>query len=235
MLGKTVVSLDCQNSSIQRVICADGETFDADFVISSMPLKELIMGIRGTPKRIQSIAESLEYRNFVTVGLRVPKTLISNSGLPLGDQWLYIQDHTVALGRIQILDNWSDALNPVPGTVCLGLEYFCSTDDPTWLQSDDDWIQQANKDISTLRLFSDEWTEQDNTVIRCEKAYPCYWGGFHHVNELLHFTGGIRNLFCVGRNGCHSYSNMDQVMLSAMKAVECIIAKDSHDWSRDER
>ena len=219
---KAVRSLEYRNGQIEQVICGDGESFVADMVISTMALRELIRGMTDVPADIRQIADRLEYRNFIIVGLRIPREQLEQSTIPIEDQWLYIQESKTALGRIQIFDNWSDSLNSIQGSVCLGLEYFCSPHDEVWERDEVEWVEQGKADLKALGVFHTDITIQDSTVIRCEKAYPCYWGGFYELQTLLQFTDDIPNLYCAGRNGRHSYSNMDQVILSAMDVVKVI-------------
>ncbi len=197
-------------------------------VVSTMPIRELIGAIDGdVPPRVREIAEALEYRDFMTVGLLYRKLARSDQhSIPgrvsIPDNWIYVQEPGVKVGRIQIFNNWSPYL--VAGDhVWVGLEFFCAEGDELWSSADEDMIALAKREMKQIGMAEpDECI--DAVVLRMPKAYPGYYGAYEHFDEVRAFLDSIENLFCVGRNGMHRYNNQDHSMLSAKRAVEAILA-----------
>ncbi len=204
-------------------------TLDADYVLSSMPVRDLVAAFRpAAPREIRRIADDLVYRDFVTVGLLVRKLALRNntrtptiSGV-IPDLWLYIQEKKVHLGRIQIYNNWSPYMvADIDRTVWLGLEYFCNEGDGLWSLDDSGFISLAASELAGLGIarLSDVL---DGCVVRVPKAYPAYFGAFDRFPKIRDFLDRFPNLFPIGRNGMHRYNNMDHSMLTAMEAVGAI-------------
>lgn len=220
-----IVSVDFIDKSNQKEF-----TEKADYFISTMPIKELIKSFgNNVPLNINEVAENLMYRDFITVGLLVKKLKINNTSniktvnniIP--DNWLYIQDTDVMLGRIQVFNRWSPYMvKDFSDTVWLGLEYFCSENDSFWKMTDEKIVKLAISELSKINII-DPQDAIDSVVVRMPKAYPSYFGSFDKLEEIKKFTDGFENLFLIGRNGMHRYNNMDHSMLSAMEAVENII------------
>lgn len=219
-----IKSIKCQNQD--GVVNIDGDIF-----ISSMPLKDLVAGIRGTdvPKNILQIAEGLPYRDFVTVGLLVPKLSLKNEtniktmGNIVPDCWIYVQDTNVKLGRIQIFNNWSPYMvADVENTVWIGLEYFCTEGDNFWNMNDDDCIGFAVDELIKMGIIVSKNDVLDSHRERVKKAYPAYFDTYSQIDELIAYLNKISNLYCVGRNGQHRYNNMDHSMLTSIRAAELI-------------
>jgi protoporphyrinogen oxidase len=207
------------------------ETVKADYIFSTMPMRELLnsMGDRA-PQDILSIANGLEYRDFLTVGLLLKKLAIkqdakeqnNHTSTTLPDNWIYIQESDVNVGRVQIFNNWSPYMVKDPDTIWIGLEYFCNEGDQLWSMKDEDLSQFAIKEMQKIG-FANPQDILDSTVIRMPKAYPGYFGNaYKEIDKLRQFTDGIENLYLIGRNGMHKYNNQDHSMLSAMIAVENI-------------
>jgi protoporphyrinogen oxidase len=202
-------------------------------VISTMPIRELVAAMQGdVPPRVREVADALEYRDFMTVGLLYRK-LARTEAHPIEgrasvpDNWIYIQEPDVNVGRLQIFNNWSPYLvapNPAePGQVWVGLEFFCAEGDALWNASDADMIDLAKREMLQIGMaLPDDCS--DAVVLRMPKAYPGYYGAYEHFGEVRTFLDGIENLWCVGRNGMHRYNNQDHSMLSAKRAVEAIVA-----------
>jgi len=189
-----------------------------------MPVKELIEDFDGkVPEEVLSVAGGLKYRDFLTVGvlLRKMSPQISENGI-VPDNWIYIQEPYVKVGRIQIFNNWSQYLVKDKNTVWLGMEYFCNKGDEFWQKSDEELKKLAISELSELGMTLPQ-DILDSTVLRMEKAYPAYFGTFKKFDVVKNFTDKIENLFLVGRNGMHRYNNQDHSMLTAMKAVENIV------------
>lgn len=220
--GEKVLRIEAVNNNTGQT-----ESFEGDYFFSSMPVKELISAMRPKPpENILQIANGLEYRDFITVGLLVEKLAVKDEGASVDglikDNWIYIQDPGVKLGRLQIFNNWSPFMVKDPGRVWLGLEYFCQQGDELWNMEDAAFTSMAIGELEKIG-FIDKNKVLDSTVIRMEKTYPAYFGTYKDFDKIRQFTDGFSNLFLVGRNGMHKYNNSDHSMLTAMTAVDNII------------
>jgi protoporphyrinogen oxidase len=195
-----------------------------DFFFSTMPVRELIAGLDPAPPAgVREVAEGLIYRDFITVGLLCRRLKIQDGpGENIRDNWIYIQEPDVLVGRLQIFNNWSPYMVADPETVWVGLEYFCNETDPLWRKPDAELIQLGKEELSKLGML-DPGDALDATVIRMPKAYPAYFGTYSRFQEIADYTDRFENLFLVGRNGMHRYNNQDHSMLAAMTAVDNII------------
>ncbi len=205
-------------------------TQECDYVLSSMPIKELVAAIQdeGKPDEAVRIASELPYRDFITVGLCVRKLKILNETAiktwqnRVPDTWIYIQERDVKIGRLQIFNNWSPYLvNDYENTLWLGLEYFCSEGDALWGMGKDAFVRMAVDELARIGIIERE-DVLDACHVRVKKAYPAYYGSYYKLDKVKDYLNGWENLFCLGRNGQHRYNNMDHSMLTAMKAVEAI-------------
>ena len=205
-------------------------TFPADYFLSSMPLKELADALDdGLPLRPLTIARGLPYRDFIIVGLLVDKlslknlTEIKTLGDIVPDCWIYIQEPSVKLGRLQIFNNWSPYLVADPqNSVWLGLEYFCDEGDELWQMSSKDFVTFAANELISIGIIKAE-NIRSGVQVKVPKAYPAYFDTYENISELRSALDEIQNLYCIGRNGQHCYNNMDHSMLTAIAAV-CSIA-----------
>jgi protoporphyrinogen oxidase len=195
----------------------------ADFVISSMPVKDLVAGLEPTPpENVRSIAARLPYRAFIAVGLLVERMKMREGTRRFPpDNWIYVQEPDVRLGRLQIFNNWSPALVPDASKAWLGLEYFCTENDELWRLSDADLRALAARELEQIDLI-DGKDVLDATVVRVPKAYPAYFGSYAEFGQVRSHLDRFANLFLVGRNGMHRYNNQDHSMLTARAAVDCI-------------
>lgn len=231
-----VTAFETVNNKILSVIyLKDGKKIkqDADIIISSMPLKDLVAGINNTPQNIAEIAQGLPYRDFVTVGLLLSKLCLENKtniktlNNIIPDCWIYVQDTGVKLGRIQIFNNWSPYLVAKPEEkIWIGLEYFCKEGDKYWNMSDEEWQKFAANELVKMKVISAEDIE-DAHVERVKKAYPAYFDTYKDIDKLITWLNGFENLYCIGRNGQHRYNNMDHSMATAFAAVKHILGKTS--------
>ncbi|MBQ7765515.1 MAG: FAD-dependent oxidoreductase [Lachnospiraceae bacterium] len=228
-----VIRINTEGDKVDSVTCAvDGIVIEekADIVISSMPIKDLIIGMNNVPANVQEVARKLPYRDFVTVGLLVPKLRISNTtymrtlGNVIPDTWIYVQDPGIKMGRIQIFNNWSPYLVENPEkTVWVGLEYFCNEGDRYWNMTDEEWIQFATKELVHMGILSESTKVLDAHKLAVKKAYPAYFDTYSRFDEVRTYLDGFENLYCVGRNGQHRYNNMDHSMITSFEAVKNII------------
>ena len=217
---KSVEIVDKNNSS--------NRTISADFFISTMPIKDLMNALKPTPKgKIKQVADGLEYREFISIGLLVKKLKLKDkNGNMVRDNWIYIQEKNVKLGRLQIFNNWSPWMVNDPATIWLGLEYFCQKDDNLWQMTEEELLNLAEKELIKIGIIEDN-VVIDGTVIKVEKAYPGYFGSYNEIDLLRNYLDCYKNLFLVGRNGMHRYNNQDHSMLTAMEAVNKIIKGDT--------
>lgn len=205
----------------------------ASHVISTMPIKELVASLAPVPEdKVLGIGQNLQYRDFITVGVlykRLEKTSAatntSNNIVP--DNWIYIQEPGVKVGRLQLFNNWSPYMVKDPNTVWVGLEFFARDDDDLWAMSDEALKALALREMEQLKLAR-QADALDCVVIRMPKAYPGYFGAaYEKLDTVREYLDGIGNLFLVGRNGMHRYNNQDHSMLSARYAAEAILAGSS--------
>ena len=204
-------------------------TLAGDYIISSMPLKDLVAGMNDVPAEMRRIAEGLPYRDFVTVGLCVRKMDLKNETKLktlqniVPDCWIYVQDTGVKLGRIQIFNNWSPYMVAKPTeTVWIGLEYFCAEGDEYWTMSERQWVDFAVKELLSMGVLSSPDDVLDSHKECVKKAYPAYFDTYYEIDKLIEYLNGFSNLYCVGRNGQHRYNNMDHSMVTAFEAVKNI-------------
>jgi len=211
MAGWTVECKDQQGES---------QTIEAKHIISSAPMRELVCGLSpSVSERTKYAAQSLKYRDFLTV------MLILKDRHMFDDNWIYIHDPSVKVGRVQNFRSWSPEMVPEPDKVCYGLEYFCFEHDGLWDSSDSNLIELAKQELVKIGLAR-EGDFVDGCVVRQKKAYPVYDDDYaRHVatirEELDH---RYPNLHLVGRNGMHKYNNQDHAMMTAMLCVENILA-----------
>jgi protoporphyrinogen oxidase len=218
--GTRVTGVDVRDEvsgDVRRVAC--------DYLVSTMPLKELSQLLQPENPEIIRIASALPYRDFLTAGLllkrmRTGSGVRAANGMP-PDNWIYVQEPDVKLGRLQIFNNWSPALVADPTTIWLGLEYFCAEGDELWSMRDDAFLEFASRELAKLGLI-DLSDVLDGTVVRVRKAYPAYFGSYSDIHHVCKYLDHITNLFPVGRNGMHRYNNQDHSMLAAKAAVDCI-------------
>jgi protoporphyrinogen oxidase len=207
----------------------DTQTFTGDYFFSTMAVKDLVRGMDAeVPPEIQEISDGLIYRDFVIVGLLLNELKIKEldaEGRPglIRDNWIYIQEPDVQVGRLQIFNNWSPYMVADPSKVWIGLEYFCNDTDELWAKSDEEMVELAAKELDHIEII-DRKEVLDGVVIRVPKTYPAYFGTYERFDELREYLDAFENLFLTGRNGMHRYNNQDHSMLTAMVAVENILA-----------
>lgn len=206
----------------------DGERVEpADHVISSMPISELVAAFRpAAPPEVLACAADLRYRDFLTVALVVPVRF------SFPDNWIYVHDPAVRVGRIQNFGSWSPHLVK-DGRTCLGLEYFVFEDDDMWRTPDDDLVALATAELERLGLVTPGAVEA-GYVVRMPKAYPVYDEHYQHNVDVIRtwLAREVPNVHAVGRNGMHRYNNQDHSMLTAMLTAENIAHDTRHDvWS----
>jgi protoporphyrinogen oxidase len=143
------------------------------------------------------------------------------NGMP-PDNWIYIQEPEVKMGRLQVFNNWSSALVADPSTIWLGLEYFCSEGDDLWSMEDGRFVDFASRELEKIGLI-DRQDVIDGTVVRLRKAYPAYFGSYADFAKVRAYLDQLPNTYAIGRNGMHRYNNQDHSMLAAKAAVDSIL------------
>jgi protoporphyrinogen oxidase len=201
---------DITTGAVRRVPC--------DYFLSTMPVRDLIAMLKPEQTTIARVAAELPYRDFMTAGLLL-RGMRTRTSYP--DNWIYIQEPDVRIGRLQIFNNWSPALVADPNTIWLGLEYFCKEGDDLWAMEDEEFLSFASSELETTGLI-DCKDVIDGTVVRVPRAYPAYFGAYSQFGELRLYLDRFSNLYPIGRNGTHRYNNQDHSMLSANAAVEAI-------------
>lgn len=219
-----IVEIEVRDEVTGKIIIAKG-----DYFFSTMPVKDLIQALgRDTPKEVQQVAQGLMYRDFIIVGLLLRRLKIKNEtriktiNNAIPDNWIYMQEKDVKLGRVQIFNNWSPYMVKDENTVWIGLEYFCNEGDGLWNKSDGDLTKLAIEELIKIDFIEKE-DFLDSIVIRMPKTYPAYYGIYERFHIIRDFTDRLKNLSLIGRNGMHRYNNSDHSMLTAMVAVDNII------------
>jgi protoporphyrinogen oxidase len=222
ILDGKVVSVTAQDAS------GHARRFTGDYFFSTTSVQELVRAMGNTvPAVIKELSEGLQYRAFITVGLLLKKLKLrefgDDSGKLIDDDWIYIQEPDVLVGRLQVFNNWSPYLVADSAKVWLGAEYYCREGDALWRKSDSEMTQLAIAELATIQVIEKE-DVLDSTVARMPKTYPAYFGTYRRFSELRTFLDRFENLFLIGRNGMHKYNNMDHSMLTAMTAVDNLLA-----------
>jgi len=234
-MGLDIRKLYLAGNRIAAAEIADGSgtvsRMEADYFFSTMPVKDLIAALvaggADVPAPVQETAAALPYRDFITVGLLLSDLKVkpdAAEGVKLiRDNWIYIQEPDVVVGRLQIFNNWSPYLVADPTKVWVGLEYFCNEGDPLWKRTDEELAQLGREELTHIGII-EHGAVLDSTVIRVEKTYPAYFGAYEQFDRIRKYVDPIENLFLIGRNGMHRYNNQDHSMLTAMTAVDNILA-----------
>lgn len=235
LMEHEVIGIQVKDSRVSAVEVKTPEgkrVLPCDLCFSSMPVRDLVASFRGTtiPDDVARIADGLPYRDFITVGVLARKLRITNS-MPIRtwqnrvpDTWIYVQERDVKVGRLQIFNNWSPYMvADYRNTVFVGMEYFCNEGDELWQMSKDDFMQMAVNELAKIDVVDPD-DVLDVTQVKIRKAYPAYFGTYKQLSVVREFLDTIPNLWCIGRNGQHRYNNMDHSMLTAMEAVDNIVA-----------
>ena len=232
-LNAKVTAFEASEKNVTAVrYTENGEekSLSADYFMSTMPVKDLVNDLPNVPNDIRRIANGLVYRDFMTVGLLLDSIDIANPAKPgtpesklkfVADNWIYVQENDVKLGRIQVFNNWSPYLVADPSKVWIGLEYFVNEGDSMWNMADKDFIDFAVAELEKIHVAKKS-AVKDAVLFRVPKTYPAYFGTYKEFDKIQNYVNEFGNLFLMGRNGMHKYNNMDHSMLTAMEAVKCI-------------
>jgi len=206
------------------------EFIPCDYLVSSMPVKELVSAFGNAPGDVNGIASELPYRDFITAGLLLDKLELENKTKMdtinniVPDCWIYIQERDVKVGRLQIFNNWSPYMvDDMNKHIWVGMEYFCNEGDEMWNMPSEQFEDFAVGELEKIGIIKKSHVI-DKFSARVKKAYPAYFGTYKDFDRIREWLDGYKNLFCVGRNGQHRYNNMDHSMLTAVNAAKAIIS-----------
>ena len=211
----------------------DGQehTMEGDYFISSMPVKDLVNGMNDVPADPARIAAGLPYRDYMTLGVLVPKINLKNKtklktvSNIVPDCWVYVQDRHVKLGRFQIYNNWSPyMIKDLEYTVWIGLEYFVNEGDNFWNMTEEEFSKIGIDEMIKLGLIDSPDVVLDTHMEKVKKAYPAYFDTYDEIDTLVAYLSSIDNLYCVGRNGQHRYNNIDHSMVTSFESVKNILS-----------
>ena len=230
-MGTKITQLSRKDNAVTAVSYTDqagqSVTVPTDHVISTMPVRSLFRSMgQSVPDAVQLRANALKYRDFITV------SLIIDTPHLFSDNWIYIHDPRVKVGRIQNFKNWSPFMVPDSSKTCLGLEYFCFEGDGLWTSSDDQLLALAENELRQIGLLNQR-TVLDGTVIRVPKAYPVYDDEYkEHLTILQSYLHHhATNVQLVGRNGMHRYNNQDHAMMTGFLAARNILGGQYDLWA----
>ncbi len=222
--GARITAVDVRNEedgSTERLACGH--------FVSTMPVRDLVALLEPADDTLRRIAAHLPYRDFLTAGLLLRRMRTTGhaadrrtaNGMP-PDNWIYIQEPDVKIGRLQVFNNWSPAMVADPATIWLGLEYFCDEGDSLWSMPNGSFLDFAAMELQKIGMI-DRADVLDGTVVRVPKAYPAYFGEYREFARVRAFLDAVPNLYPIGRNGMHRYNNQDHSMLAANAAVDAIL------------
>ncbi len=226
LLEHKVTKLEFEDDRCVRVYAGD-KAFEPSAVISSLPLRNTVGMAEPHPRgEVIAAAKGVRYRDFLTVAV------VLNGEDLFPDNWIYIHEPGVKVGRIQNFRSWSPWMVPDRSKACVGLEYFCFAGDELWEMDDDDLVQMAMGELEELGLARRDQLEF-GFVERVPKAYPMYDAEYaERVSTIRSWLDGLDNFIQVGRNGLHRYNNSDHSMLTAMRAVDNLVKGADHDiWA----
>jgi len=222
---------------VSGVVCErNGERYaiPCGALVSSMPVKDLVAGIPDAPADIVRIAAGLPYREYRILGAVLKRLLLRNTtriktfGNIVPDDWIYVHDRSVRMGRFQISNNFSPYVVKNPESeVFVGLEYFCSEGDDLWEMSEENFAALGVREMTALGMIEGVADVVSTLSVRVEKAYPAYFDTYEEFPKLRKWLDTIPNLYCVGRNGQHRYNNMDHSMCTGFEAARAILAGSS--------
>ncbi len=233
-LNQEVIGIKTDNNKVISIKVKDKKTGQeqeifGDYFFSCMPVKDLIIGFEDSvDSKVKEVAANLVYRDFITVGLLLKRLKVINKTETktvndiIPDNWIYVQERDVKVGRLQIFNNWSPYMVKDLNNSWIGLEYFCNQGDELWNKPDKKFINFAIDELVKIGIIQKD-DVLDSVIIRMPKAYPAYFGSYDNFDVIKNFVNKYENLFLIGRNGMHRYNNMDHSMMTAMTAVQNII------------
>jgi len=230
-LQHRVVAMERKGGQITAAVVKDEirgsiSTIPCEYFISTMPVRDLTAMLHPSDEQVARVADRLPYRDFITAGLLLNRMNLRGPGTRANgmppDNWIYIQEPDVRIGRLQVFNNWSPSMVANPDCIWLGLEYFCGVGDDLWSMTDPAFIDFAALELEKIGMI-DRRQVIDGTVVRVPKAYPAYFGEYRQFGKIRSYLDSFSNLYPVGRNGMHRYNNQDHSMLAARAAVSSIL------------
>ncbi len=237
-LNSKVVGLNYDNNKIKSltVDSPNGkQEYFGDYVVSSMPIRDLILNLSSAPQEIFSIAQNLPYRDYILVSHLVKNfNLKNNTNWPTinnicPDSWIYVQDREVNVGRLYIPANFSPYITKNSDELLVGMEYFANENDELWKMTSNEIFDFSISELKALGAI----TSKDDVIksyrYAAKDAYPAYFDSYKDFGQVREFLNNIDNLYCIGRNGQHKYNNMDHSTLSGILVADTIINKKQKD------
>jgi protoporphyrinogen oxidase len=233
-LNHKVESITARNNLITEIQVVNNFTGErsvvkGDHFLSTMAVRDLISAFDdNVPKEVNEVSSGLMYRDFITVGVLLKHINYKNdNGMEtvndaMLDNWIYIQESDVKVGRLQVFNNWSPYMVTDREKLWIGLEYFCDESDDLWMKPDEFFRELVSEELIKIGAIENGSAVLDTYVIKMPKAYPAYFGSYNQFNTIRDFTDKYENLFLIGRNGMHRYNNMDHSMETGMEAVSNI-------------
>lgn len=231
LLGRKVKGFKLSDNAISAVLIEyEGKDYEVtcDYVISSMPIKDLVSGIDTAPLEIKALADKLPYRDYILVSLLIKDWNLKNNtdwrtiGNICPDSWIYVQDENVKVGRIYIPKNFSPYLSSGIDDLLIGMEYYCDENDSFWDLKDDELFKFAINELIKINAINDEKSVLKKYRINIKKAYPAYFDSYKDFDKIEKYLNSIENLYCIGRNGQHKYNNMDHSTASGILVAKVI-------------
>ena len=231
-LNAKVTEINIENGTIKSLTVEDTNgTYEwyGDYIISSMPVKDLITSMNNVSDNINKIADGLPYRDYQLVSFKVENFNLKNNtdwktiDNICPDSWIYVQDREVNVGRIYIPKNFSPYMQKDINETLICMEYFCNKGDDLWEMTDENIYQYAINELIKLDAIKSKEDVLESHRLKIEKAYPAYFDTYKDFDKIRDFINSIDNLYCIGRNGQHKYNNMDHSTLSGITASDIII------------
>ena len=231
-LGAKVIGINIENDRIVSIkVQNEKGVYDyfGDYIISSMPVKELICGMNNVPDNIKEIAEGLPYRDYQLISFKVKDFNLKNNtdwktiNNICPDSWIYVQDREVNVGRIYIPKNFSPYLSKNPEDIFICMEYFCDKGDNLWEMTDNEIFDFGIEELIKINALKSKEDVLKSYRYKVEKAYPAYFDTYADFGTVKNYVNSIQNLYLIGRNGQHKYNNMDHSTLSGMESAKIII------------
>ena len=229
--GTEVVKINKTDNKISSLTVKNKEGLNeipADYVVSSMAVKDLVCNISDVDKNVYEIAEGLPYRDYQLITYLVKDFNLKNStdwktiNNICPDSWIYVQDREVKIGRIYIPKNFSPYLCRDIDDTLVCLEYFCNKGDKLWNMSDEEIFEYGIEEMKCINALKSKDDVIKSYRLKVEKAYPAYFDTYEFFDQIKSYINSIDNLYCIGRNGQHKYNNMDHSTLSGIIAADII-------------
>lgn len=221
-LGTGVEKVITSGGVARSLQLQNGETREYDHIISSMPISLLVERLPEVPDMVKERARSLKFRNTILVYLRIDRTDLFT------DQWLYIHEASVLMGRVTNFRNWLPSIYGSSGSTILCLEYWCYFEDEIWGKEDRDLVEKAKKEIVKTGLVGED-DVQEGHVVRLPRCYPVYFSGYRHVlKPVEEYLSTVKGLHVIGRYGAYKYNNQDHSILMGMLAAVNILDGAAH-------